>query len=60
MEDELKLNRKQIEISGGRTMNVYTFELDGVPMTEMRESDRVESLSSKQVQKPDGYSESSK
>jgi hypothetical protein len=39
MKDPLQLHREQIEISGGRTMNIYTFDLDGKPMPEMRPED---------------------
>ncbi len=42
--DELKLHRKQIEISGGRTMNIYTFEIDGVEAPEMKKEDVVETV----------------
>jgi hypothetical protein len=39
MEDPIKLHREQIEISNGRTMNIYTFDLDGNPMPEMGPQD---------------------
>jgi len=41
MSDEIKVNRRQIEISGGRTMNLYTFDLNGEPMPEMGPDDVV-------------------
>jgi hypothetical protein len=44
MEDELKLNIRQITITGGRTMNIYTFDLDGQPMPEMKKEDIVDTL----------------
>ncbi len=48
MEDELTLKRKQIEISNGRTMNIYTFDLDGEPMPEMTKEDIVSTLAPEQ------------
>ena len=39
MDDPIKLHRETIEISGDRTMNIYTFDLDGKPMPEMRPED---------------------
>lgn len=54
MADELKLDRKQIQISEGRTMNIYTFELDGKPMPEMSPADVVPNLHPEPPEKPQG------
>ncbi len=41
MADKLNLHRTQIEISGDRVMNIYTFDLDGTEMPEMSKEDVV-------------------
>ncbi len=42
--EELEMKRETMEISGGRAMHLYTFELNGEPMPEMREEDVVEAF----------------
>lgn len=39
MNDPIKTITRQIEISGNRTMNIYTFEDNSNPMPEMTKED---------------------
>jgi hypothetical protein len=42
--DAVNVVRREVEISGGRILNSYTFELDGKPMPEMGKDDIVSPL----------------
>ncbi len=45
-EDPLTLHKETIAIGDDREMNLYTFELDGEPMPEMKPEDVVPTFSS--------------
>ncbi len=45
MDEKLTMHKRVIEISGGREMYFYTFDIDGEPMPEMGDGDVEQVLS---------------
>ncbi|HWD40606.1 MAG TPA: hypothetical protein VG944_17285 [Fimbriimonas sp.] len=39
MGEEITVHKEAIQISGGRNLYIYTFDVDGKPMPEMRSED---------------------